>query len=155
MDDDSHVSGIAEWQYIGVDAEPPRGKKINLLTKGYVQVIGNYTDDGSFIAWAPLIKRNKAKEAQQKKLQELDPSDSYLIETINDFLVEVQTTPTVALHPITHQILGVSGFDGVLHTDQATLDAIFDAPPMLQVYPFTCKADLIIANPKSVVAIKM
>jgi len=68
MNDDAHVSGLAEWNYIGVDENPPLGKKVNLLTKGFIQVTGHYIDDGSFIAWAPLIKRNKKKEAIQKTL---------------------------------------------------------------------------------------
>ena len=44
--------------------KPPRGVKLSLLTKGKVQVTGVWVDDGSFIAWAPLLRRNRAKERE-------------------------------------------------------------------------------------------
>jgi hypothetical protein len=40
----------------------PRGVKLTLLTIGKIQVTGVWTDDGSYIAWAPLLKRDKLVE---------------------------------------------------------------------------------------------
>lgn len=37
---------------------PPMGVKILLLTEGGVAVIGTWRDDGGFIRWSPLPKRN-------------------------------------------------------------------------------------------------
>lgn len=39
----------------------PRGVKLTLLTTGKVQVVGEWRD-GMYIAWAPLLKRDKALE---------------------------------------------------------------------------------------------
>lgn len=47
------------WRY----TEPaPKGVKLSLLTRGRIQIAGEWIDDGSIIAWAPLIKRNKELE---------------------------------------------------------------------------------------------
>ena len=45
------------------DAPPPGGSKVLLLTIGGICVSGQWKDDGSFLAWAPLPKRDKTKEA--------------------------------------------------------------------------------------------
>lgn len=55
------VSAESSWRYI----EPaPRGKKLSLLTRGGIQVTGEWKDGGDFIAWAPLIKRNHELERE-------------------------------------------------------------------------------------------
>jgi len=38
---------------------PPTGKKVLLLTRGGVAVIGLWTKNGGFVAWSPLPKRIK------------------------------------------------------------------------------------------------
>ncbi len=40
---------------------PPQATKLALLTKGHVQVVGNWRD-GDFIAWQYLFRRDKEKE---------------------------------------------------------------------------------------------
>lgn len=40
----------------------PRGVKLTLLTIGNVQVTGEWSDDGGYKAWAPLLKRDKELE---------------------------------------------------------------------------------------------
>lgn len=40
--------------------DPPRGRKLLLLTEGGVAVIGVWRDDGGFTAWSPLPKRTPA-----------------------------------------------------------------------------------------------
>lgn len=40
----------------------PRGVKLTLLTAGKIQVTGEWADSGMYIAWAPLLKRDKALE---------------------------------------------------------------------------------------------
>lgn len=52
------VSTEAKWRY----DQAPRGAKIFLLTKGGVAVDGYWRDDGSFIAWQLLFKRDKELE---------------------------------------------------------------------------------------------
>lgn len=55
------VGNSNRWRY----TEPaPRGKKLTLLTRGGIQVTGEWLDDGSFIAWAPLIKRDHKLEKE-------------------------------------------------------------------------------------------
>ena len=44
------------------EAKPPTGIKLSLLTKGGVQVTGVWVNDGSYIAWQALFKRDKDKE---------------------------------------------------------------------------------------------
>ena len=49
------------WRY----TEPaPRGVKLTLLTRGNVQVTGDWTDNGGYKAWSPLIRRDKQLERQ-------------------------------------------------------------------------------------------
>ncbi len=59
------ASDEAKWQYFGYPGHkpPPMGTKIHMLTKGKISVDGVWKMDGSVIAWAPLIKRDKEIEA--------------------------------------------------------------------------------------------
>ena len=56
---EGYLSGEVYWRY----TEPaPKGVKLSLLTIGKVQVTGEWTDGGGFIAWSPLIPRDKNTE---------------------------------------------------------------------------------------------
>lgn len=58
-----HIDGFPEYQYpLAGDAKPPGGSKVLLLTQGHICVTGCWSDDGRYLAWAPLPPRNKAKE---------------------------------------------------------------------------------------------
>lgn len=62
-----HASNESWWRYDGmlyngVPLPAPKGEKVALLTKGGQQVIGVWQDNGGFLAWAPLIKRDKQVE---------------------------------------------------------------------------------------------
>lgn len=46
------------------DPKPPGGAQVHLLTRGGICVRGAWNDSGSYIAWAPLPKRDKDKEAR-------------------------------------------------------------------------------------------
>lgn len=53
------------YRYPGLgDAKPPGGANVHLLTQGGVCVRGTWNDSGSFIGWAPLPKRDHAREAE-------------------------------------------------------------------------------------------
>lgn len=67
------ASSEPEWNYIGIDEEPPSGK-INVLTEGGMSVNGTKTTQG-MIAWAPLLKRNKAKEALLARIKDLPEAE--------------------------------------------------------------------------------
>lgn len=54
--------GDIEWKYPH-EHEPPRGKKLNILTCGGVAIHGFWKDNHGFIAWQDMFKRNRAKEA--------------------------------------------------------------------------------------------
>lgn len=41
---------------------PPKGVKLILLTEGGVAVLGDWKDDGGFVAWSPLPKKTIQKE---------------------------------------------------------------------------------------------
>lgn len=57
-----HVSGDATWRYPAAgDASCPAATKCLILTRHGICVIGVWGDDA--IAWAPLPRRNKEKEA--------------------------------------------------------------------------------------------
>ena len=58
------------WRYPLLDGEPPKGKKLNLLTSGGIAVIGQWNDSSNFIAWAPLIKASKTKEFMSEMLHD-------------------------------------------------------------------------------------
>lgn len=44
------------------DPKPRKGAKVQLLTKGGVHTTGPWSDDGFYIGWLFLPKRNKEKE---------------------------------------------------------------------------------------------
>lgn len=50
------------WIY-PVDEKPPAATKLALLTRGGVQVVGDWRGDGSFLAWQRLFKRDRSKES--------------------------------------------------------------------------------------------
>lgn len=63
---ETHVSSpTPQWYYKGWadHPQPPTGVKLQLLTEGGVTVLGTWSDNGNFIAWAPLLQRNKEIEA--------------------------------------------------------------------------------------------
>lgn len=45
------------------DPMPPGSTKLLLLTKGGICIIGPWINDGFFVAWSPMPKRNREKEA--------------------------------------------------------------------------------------------
>lgn len=52
------------YRYPGAgDEPPPGGSQVQLLTVGGVNVRGPWSDDGRYLGWCPLPKRDKAKEA--------------------------------------------------------------------------------------------
>ena len=58
------ASSEPEWFYPDAgDRLPPLGTKLQLLNSGGCVTLGPWTEGSNFIAWAPLLKRNKAKEA--------------------------------------------------------------------------------------------
>lgn len=59
MSDVGYLAGDSSFWRYAVPA--PKGIKLSLLTKGGVQVVGVWEDD-LYVAWAPLIKRNKESE---------------------------------------------------------------------------------------------
>ncbi len=59
-----YVAGGACYLYPGVGDPPPAGgAKVHLLTRDGIAVTGCWADDGRFLGWAPLHKRDRAKEA--------------------------------------------------------------------------------------------
>jgi len=60
----THVAAeVVAWHYPGAGEDrPPGGAKCLLLTRHGVCVTGQWSDDGRFLAWAPMPKRNKDKE---------------------------------------------------------------------------------------------
>lgn len=60
----SYLAGGGEYNYPGLgDPTPPKGADVSLLTIGGVCIRGPWREDGSVIGWAPLPKRNHAREA--------------------------------------------------------------------------------------------
>lgn len=51
---------LTEWRY----EIAPAGKTVWLLTTGFVSIKGKWTGDYGehFVAWSPMLKRNKDKE---------------------------------------------------------------------------------------------
>jgi len=47
---------------------PPGGADVTLLTIGGIAVRGTWSDDGRYLGWAPLPKRDHEKEDQLKQL---------------------------------------------------------------------------------------
>lgn len=46
------------------DPKPPGGADVHLLTIGGICVRGCWSDDGRYLGWAPLPKRDHEREAQ-------------------------------------------------------------------------------------------
>lgn len=64
LDNDNYVSGIANYRYPAAgDPLPPGGAKVLLLTKHGICVTGPWTNDKRYIAWSPMPKRDREKEA--------------------------------------------------------------------------------------------
>lgn len=64
MTDQTHIAAPpTAWRY---EVPPNRGAKVQLLTVGGISVTGQwYGEHGQyFMAWAPLLKRDKAREAE-------------------------------------------------------------------------------------------
>lgn len=60
----TYAAGEAGWRYpAAAEEKPPKGVKVLLLTRGGTCIVGAWTDDGFFVAWSPLPKRDKEKEA--------------------------------------------------------------------------------------------
>ena len=65
-----YVAGGDEYQYPELgEPKPPGGAKVLLLTQGHVCVQGNWADNGPYLGWAPLPKRNKEKEAKLSEVR--------------------------------------------------------------------------------------
>lgn len=60
-----YVAGkVDEYLYPALgDPVPPGGADVHLLTTGGICVRGPWSNDGRFLGWAPLPKRNKEREA--------------------------------------------------------------------------------------------
>lgn len=69
--DKKYVSGDAEWTY-EFEQKAPRNKKIHILNRGGISIVGNWDENAGNLAWAKLHKRNKGKEATQKNYEELN-----------------------------------------------------------------------------------
>lgn len=58
------ASNDVGWRYPQAgDPYPPTGTKLLLLTRGGICIVGQWIADGFFVAWSPMPKRDKAKEA--------------------------------------------------------------------------------------------
>jgi hypothetical protein len=55
------TSNEGRWRYPANDEPAPSGDVL-LLTVGRITVVGTWTNDGRFIAWAPKIQRDKELE---------------------------------------------------------------------------------------------
>jgi len=56
------VGAVARWQYPHIGERAPDGVVVQLLTRGGVAVRGVWNDLGDYIAWAPMLKRDKEIE---------------------------------------------------------------------------------------------
>jgi hypothetical protein len=56
------VSSADRWRYPLNNEPAPPGVTVQLLTRGGVVVRGQWNDLGDYIAWAPMIKRDKELE---------------------------------------------------------------------------------------------
>jgi len=64
MDEIKYQAGMAEYFYPAAgDPRPSAGAKVQLLTIGGIHTTGPWSDNGFYVAWLPLPKRNKRKEA--------------------------------------------------------------------------------------------
>lgn len=66
---DYHAEHATQWNYLGIDQDPPSGK-IHVLTVGGQSAIGSKHTVG-IIAWHGLMKRDKIKEKCQEILRGL------------------------------------------------------------------------------------
>lgn len=56
---------VDEYLYPALgDIKPPGGADVHLLTRGGICVRGCWSDSGAYLGWAPLPKRNHAREEQ-------------------------------------------------------------------------------------------
>ena len=55
------VSVAEGYYWLPIDADTPRGVKVQLLTKGGVAIYGHYTEAhvGAYTHWAPLPRQRK------------------------------------------------------------------------------------------------
>lgn len=64
MTDQPYLAGGQTYLYPALgEPSPPGGAKVHLLTRDGICVDGPWSPDGRFLGWAPLPKRDKAKEA--------------------------------------------------------------------------------------------
>jgi len=56
------VGSVARWQYPHIGERAPDGVAVQLLTRGGVAVRGVWNDLGDYIAWAPMLRRDKDLE---------------------------------------------------------------------------------------------
>lgn len=56
------VAAQARWYYPANGEAAPAGVTVQLLTRGGISVRGTWNDLGDYIAWAPMIKRDKELE---------------------------------------------------------------------------------------------
>lgn len=61
----SYLAGsVDEYHYPALgDERPPGGADVHLLTVGGVCVRGKWSDNGFYLGWAPLPKRNHERES--------------------------------------------------------------------------------------------
>jgi hypothetical protein len=65
MGDQKYQAGTEGGEYLyprAGDPKPLKGAKVQLLTVGGVHTTGPWDDNGFYIGWLPLPKRNKRKE---------------------------------------------------------------------------------------------
>lgn len=62
VSDQVAVAAEARWHYPANNEPAPPGITVQLLTRGGVSVRGVWNDLGDYIAWAPMIKRDKELE---------------------------------------------------------------------------------------------
>lgn len=69
-----YIAGDSQWRYPGYgDDLPPTGAKCLILTQGGICVVGAWGH--GCIAWAPLPKRDKARELHEEVRNALDSAD--------------------------------------------------------------------------------
>lgn len=73
--DKKYSVGQIPWLYPHVDA-PPRGVKLNILTKGGIAIHGEWRNDCGFIAWQHLFKRDKQLEEEMMIMELGEGADS-------------------------------------------------------------------------------
>ena len=67
MGDQKYQAGTEGGEYLyprAGDPKPLKGAKVQLLTVGGVHTTGPWDDNGFYIGWLPLPKRNKRKEQE-------------------------------------------------------------------------------------------